>query len=562
MDKDISSVGTQYIICECGDNFPNEKFLNIHLANNHGEVETFLCDECPEAFTSNNSLSYHKRSHEKTKQALGRPETIKTYSRKTPQKKEPVEKKPPVLKLKNLKRINSISLIENLKSLGGIIKIEHAPSAPDPEPEPEPEPEAEPVLEEMDEGQVVVKNEAMEEAEEIYYQCDVCNSIFYTEWDFNIHYQSKHALKLEPSSSAELILEQHLASDHGVQGIKTEPEETAYYYECELGKEEIHKPSLRSVNTGGKSTNAVQMSEPVKSDDVERSVKTEMTGQVQDSENDKELVQNSEPSQTVNLEGSKDANNVQMTDNMKDVNKHVKLETGNEQENDLLKVVGEKEIVKKGRPKKKKPGRPLTYDVYADMPPGLSRYQIEKLAKERKIEKRKEQIREAARTYNKKIGIEGRRKVTAKYKMNNPEKVAEISRKSSAKYKMNNPEKVAEINRKSSAKYKMNNPEKVAEISRKSSAKYRKNNPERAAEINKRAAAKYKMNNSEQLAEINRKSSTKYARRHPEVGRRASKNYYEKKKLEKLEIKVEVSEVEVKMEVSEVEPECESILGF
>ncbi|XP_063392086.1 zinc finger protein 878-like isoform X2 [Cydia fagiglandana] len=234
MDKDISSVGTQYIICECGDNFPNEKFLNIHLANNHGEVETFLCDECPEAFTSNNSLSYHKRSHEKTKQALGRPETIKTYSRKTPQKKEPVEKKPPVLKLKNLKRINSISLIENLKSLGGIIKIEHAPSAPDPEPEPEPEPEAEPVLEEMDEGQVVVKNEAMEEAEEIYYQCDVCNSIFYTEWDFNIHYQSKHALKLEPSSSAELILEQHLASDHGVQGIKTEPEETAYYYECEL----------------------------------------------------------------------------------------------------------------------------------------------------------------------------------------------------------------------------------------------------------------------------------------------------------------------------------------
>ncbi|XP_063631062.1 zinc finger protein 658B-like isoform X2 [Cydia splendana] len=284
MDKDISSVGTQYIICECGDNFPNEKFLNIHLANNHGEVESFLCDECPEAFTSNNSLSYHKRSHEKTKQAPGRPETIKTYTRKTPQKKEPVVKKPPVLKLKNLKRIDSISLIENLKSLGGIIKIEHTPSAPDPVPEPEPDPEPEvpvleetdegqvvvkneameeaeeiyyqcdvvrslwhlifgpgpepetPVLEETDEGQVVVKNEAMEEAEEIYYQCDVCNSIFYTEWEFNIHYQSKHALKLEPSSSAELILEQHLVSDHGVEGIKTEAdtEDTAYYYECEL----------------------------------------------------------------------------------------------------------------------------------------------------------------------------------------------------------------------------------------------------------------------------------------------------------------------------------------
>ncbi|XP_063545047.1 zinc finger protein 658B-like [Cydia strobilella] len=243
MDKEISSVGTQYIICECGDNFPNEKFLNIHLANDHGEVDSFLCDECPEAFTSNNSLSYHKRSHEKTRQAPGRPETIKTYSRKTPIKKEPVVKKPPVLKLKNLKRIDSISLIENLKSLGGIIKIEHVQSAPDPdpdpEPEPEPEPETEPVLEEMDEGQVVVKNEAMEEneeTEEIYYQCDVCNSIFYTEWDFNIHYQSKHALKLEPSSSAELILEQHLVSDHGVEGIKTEAEteDTAYYYECEL----------------------------------------------------------------------------------------------------------------------------------------------------------------------------------------------------------------------------------------------------------------------------------------------------------------------------------------
>ncbi|XP_063631063.1 uncharacterized protein LOC134802364 isoform X3 [Cydia splendana] len=579
MDKDISSVGTQYIICECGDNFPNEKFLNIHLANNHGEVESFLCDECPEAFTSNNSLSYHKRSHEKTKQAPGRPETIKTYTRKTPQKKEPVVKKPPVLKLKNLKRIDSISLIENLKSLGGIIKIEHTPSAPDPVPEPEPDPEPEvpvleetdegqvvvkneameeaeeiyyqcdvvrslwhlifgpgpepetPVLEETDEGQVVVKNEAMEEAEEIYYQCDVCNSIFYTEWEFNIHYQSKHALKLEPSSSAELILEQHLVSDHGVEGIKTEAdtEDTAYYYECELGKEEIHKPALQSVNTGGKSTDAVQMTDSVKPDDVERSNKTEMTGQVQEhSENDidKELAQNSEPSQTV-----------QMTDNIKDVNinKHVKLEvTVNDQENDLLKVVGEMEIEKRGRPKKKKPGRPLTYDVYADMPPGSSRYQIEKLAKERKIEKRKEQLREATRTYNKKIGVEGRREVTAKYKMNNPEKVAEINRKSSTKYKMNNPEKVAEINRKSSAKY-------------------RKNNPERATEINRRASAKYKINNPEKFAETNRKSSTKYARRHPEVGRRASKKYYEKKKLEKLGIKVEVSEVE---------PECESILGF
>ncbi|XP_048003112.1 zinc finger protein 182-like [Leguminivora glycinivorella] len=242
MDKGISSVGTQYIICECGDNFPNERFLNIHLANNHGEVESFLCDQCPEAFTSNNSLSHHKRTHEKRQETPRKPEGIKTYTRKTPVKKDPVEKKPPVLKLKSLKRIDSISLIENLKSMGGFIKIEHVENSLEPEPDPEPPEATTSALEEATEEEateeevpVVVKNEAIEETEEIYYQCDVCNSIFYTEWDFNIHYQSKHALKLEPSA-AELILEQHLASDHGVEAVavKTEAEETAYYYECEL----------------------------------------------------------------------------------------------------------------------------------------------------------------------------------------------------------------------------------------------------------------------------------------------------------------------------------------
>lgn len=256
------------------------------------------------------------------------------------------------------------------------------------------------------------------------------------------------------------------------------------------------------------------MTDSVKPEDVEKSKKTEMTGQVQEhSENDKEFAQNSEPSQTVSLKGCKDANTVQTTDNILDVNTNIdiKLElTGNDQHNDLLKVVGEKETKKKYRPKKKKRGRPPTYDVYANMPPGLSRYQIEKLAKERKIQARKEQLRAASRTYLKKLGVEQRREMAARYKRNNPERVAEISRESSAKYKRNNPEKAAEINRKSSAKY---------------------------------------------------------ASRHPEVARRASKKFYEKKKLEKLGIKVEVSEVkvevsEVEVRVSEVEVECESILGF
>lgn len=43
MDKN-SNVGTQYIICECGDNFPDENLLNIHLANDHGSVEVYQCN--------------------------------------------------------------------------------------------------------------------------------------------------------------------------------------------------------------------------------------------------------------------------------------------------------------------------------------------------------------------------------------------------------------------------------------------------------------------------------------------------------------------------------------
>lgn len=57
MDKN-SNVGTQYIICECGDNFPDENLLNIHLANDHGSVEVYQCN----AVSICNLLPFHDTS--------------------------------------------------------------------------------------------------------------------------------------------------------------------------------------------------------------------------------------------------------------------------------------------------------------------------------------------------------------------------------------------------------------------------------------------------------------------------------------------------------------------
>ncbi|XP_073966155.1 uncharacterized protein [Choristoneura fumiferana] len=80
------------------------------------------------------------------------------------------DRKPPLLKLKNLKRIDSISLIQSLKSYSGLIKLEPAPQEMDYQVQEEP-------------SQVLVKSELQDQevaTEEIYYQCDVAFLHWYT----------------------------------------------------------------------------------------------------------------------------------------------------------------------------------------------------------------------------------------------------------------------------------------------------------------------------------------------------------------------------------------------
>ncbi|XP_053622317.1 zinc finger protein 583-like isoform X2 [Plodia interpunctella] len=62
-----SFVSIHYIICECGETFPNEEDLKSHLESEHPhkiEKKEFSCGLCDEAFASEEAfISHHKANH-------------------------------------------------------------------------------------------------------------------------------------------------------------------------------------------------------------------------------------------------------------------------------------------------------------------------------------------------------------------------------------------------------------------------------------------------------------------------------------------------------------------
>ncbi|KAI8431679.1 hypothetical protein MSG28_016157, partial [Choristoneura fumiferana] len=174
-DIDIVILTKEQQVNECDRTFASGKSFAVHYQRVHLQVkpaggrdhtaDRVVCEICGKKcicakyFATMLLLQEHSCNH-----------AAKETSLPIINLKPKNDRKPPLLKLKNLKRIDSISLIQSLKSYSGLIKLEPAPQEMDYQVQEEP-------------SQVLVKSELQDQevaTEEIYYQCDVAFLHWYT----------------------------------------------------------------------------------------------------------------------------------------------------------------------------------------------------------------------------------------------------------------------------------------------------------------------------------------------------------------------------------------------
>ncbi|KAI8431683.1 hypothetical protein MSG28_016157 [Choristoneura fumiferana] len=204
-EQQVNEMSGSYACEVCHTRWPSARALRSHVVTSHERKYVCRkCDHCDRTFASGKSFAVHyQRVHLQVKPAGGRDHTAdrvvceicgkkcicakyfatmlllqehscnhaaKETSLPIINLKPKNDRKPPLLKLKNLKRIDSISLIQSLKSYSGLIKLEPAPQEMDYQVQEEP-------------SQVLVKSELQDQevaTEEIYYQCDVAFLHWYT----------------------------------------------------------------------------------------------------------------------------------------------------------------------------------------------------------------------------------------------------------------------------------------------------------------------------------------------------------------------------------------------